>query len=723
MAFTDLANIAQQYGGGRPQPQLPPQQPQQPGPNDPGGGPPDQQSFTQSRTNPAQIAQAGGVGVGAPEGDPNQAAALENTGANKKDDTNKPAETDYPQPPFEPSIYSRPEPNRGPDKWGQAVPAVELAGLYNQVSVDPDLPPPRQAYSEIQNAGEYLQKFGAPGYGDPAGKAAFLANPLAAILDAFSHGKFSANYTQAALRGIYIRQQEMLEHNQQAWQNHQQFLLGVAPLINRLSFGDPQSVGQARRDLEDYLYRSNHGYLLGRLHNGDIKGVVEALNAEDAQMRRMMAAGTQLKKVSDANEVEKRELDTLGGHATSAGGLGGMFDTEHLPGRGGPSGPQTPTKDQEGGDFGGWESPHDQQIGENLIREGVDQATAKGIMEQAHKALNGYPGDFDLKKGGTASRLIGQATQALGARINKVSNYQDPSMDQEELSRQKQAEIDRIDKSQGNIIRGLKELRINPHSAEMAHGIHRHLVDLASKIYPNWNEGSYDQFQKVWNNANSRESQQLQAGNRAATQAVILTAAINRLKIPEDSTIPSNVWQEWVTQGYTSDPQYAALNEPLRAFASEIVYTQTGRAAVTPVTQFLKEVPLHAGKAQFRTMVRNAMIGTAHTVEQQNNLFRRQTGLSGDAPSADPDAMEIFSAYSRMNPNTGKFPTDAPVELRSVEPGPGQRVPKWMTKDQQYEPMSKQQYDGLKATIQKLEKQNPNDPRLPQLRHELGIAQ
>ena len=201
----------------------------------------------------------------------------------------------------------------------------------------------------------------------------------------------------------------------------------------------------------------------------------------------------------------------------------------------------------------------------------------------------------------------------------------------------------------------------------------------------------YHAYQNVWNNGNSQESRQLEAGNRATTQAVILEAAINRLKIPEDSTIPANVWNEWKTQGYTSDPQFAALNEPLRAFAGEMVFLQTGRVNVTPVTQFLKEVPLHAGKAALRTVVRQAMIGDLHTMEQKQGVFARQTGLDGQPPATDPDAMMLYDEFARSNPNTGAFGKDAPAELKSIEPSAEDRKrrPSWMTKDQQFEPMGR----------------------------------
>jgi hypothetical protein len=272
----------------------------------------------------------------------------------------------------------------------------------------------------------------------------------------------------------------------------------------------------------------------------------------------------------------------------------------------------------------------------------------------------------------------------------------------------------------------LKNLRIDPQTLTTAGGQRRRAVELTAQIYGNqWNQGMYHAFQTVWNNGNSQENRQIEAGNRGTTQAVILEAAINRLKIPEDSTIPANVWNEWKTQGYTSDPQFAALNEPLRAFAGEMVFLQTGRVNVTPVTQFLREVPLYAGKAALRTVVRQAMIGGLHTMEQKRGVFNRQTGLGGDPPATDPEAMMLYSQFARSNPNTGLFPKDAPTELKSLEPSAADRArrPSWRTPDQEYEPMTPEQYGGLKATIDKMRKDNPNDPRLPQLEHEYGIAQ
>jgi hypothetical protein len=235
----------------------------------------------------------------------------------------------------------------------------------------------------------------------------------------------------------------------------------------------------------------------------------------------------------------------------------------------------------------------------------------------------------------------------------------------------------------------------------------------------------FHQFHAVWNNERSPVSLQLAAGNRATTQAVVLEAAINRLKIPEDSTIPANVWNEWKTNGYTSDPQFAALNEPLRAFAGEYIYLTTGRVNVTPVTQFLREAPLYGGKAQLRTTLRQAMIGGLHIMEQRRASFNRETGLDGNPPATDPDAVTLYSVFARSNPNTGKFPKDAPSELFSIQPSAADmaRRPRWRTPDQEFEPMTTEEYGGLRATVDKMRKENPNDPRLPKLLHELGIQQ
>jgi hypothetical protein len=724
MSFTDLASLARD----RQQQQQPPPQPYQaPQPQgDPAAGPPDPRSFTQSATNPASIS--------------NQVASLEAGGgipaglesnvdlgdvAKTKDKTPDPnadtADATYPPVVFAPSDYRRPAANRGPDEWGQTPNAVRMAQAYPGLAPGPDMPQPREAYGEIRDSGHLLAQYAAPGAGQLYSQGSFLASPFAAILDAISQGKFSRNYTAAALRGLEIRQREMILKSEAAMEQHNQYLTNFGTLL-KIAEMDPSRRQEMERRVQDYIRVLQHPGLQAAYDARGLRGVAEWLNWEDAEMRRQLAATTQLRKVTDVDS-EQREWDAMGGRSSGALSGGGALgiDPAQLPGRGGPEAPQTPTKEQSDPTLQANEY-------EKRIMQGLGRPPSEswGVLQEARRRMNGEPDLWEHKRGGAPDNAIGQVQAILGHNIDRIAAMPTPEgQNQEEFARQKLDDIRKNNPQTAEDIENLKNLRLDPASIQQAGGQRRHAITLAQQVYPGWNQGSYHQFHQVWNNANSRESQQLQAANRASTQMVILEAAINRLKIPEDSNIPTNVLNEWKTQGWTSDPQFAALNEPLRSFAQETIFMQTGRVNVTPVQQFLREAPLYGGKAQLRTLVRQAAIGGLHTMEQQIGVYHNQTGMSDTPPSMDQTALTIFSDFSRSNPNTGVFDKDALPELKSIETTPEQRarVPKWMTKEQQYEPMTKQQWEGLRATIEQMRKNNPNDPRLPQLLHEFGIRQ
>jgi hypothetical protein len=586
------------------------------------------------------------------------------------------------------------------------------------------MPSPRDAYAEARDAGANMARYGAPGTAQLYSQGSFLMSPFAAILDAISQGKFSRNYTAAALRGLEIRQREAILKTEAAMEAHQQYLTGFGSIF-KLAEDGAISPAEAMERTRQYIAQLQHGPLQAEFERDGLRGVARWLNWEDAQLRRSMAATTQLRKVVDV-DADQRDLDALAGRPSSVGGGGGALgiDPNRLPGRGGPEAPVTPTKDQSDPALAYDQNSLERSIIGNLGLSS-DPRAGMGILNAARHRMNGEPEEIPIKQGSRADYMIGQAQQALGAAVDRVAKFNDPSMDPDEQSRQKLDAVRRINPALAQTVEGLKNLQTDPNSIEMKDAMRRRAIGLTQQIYPGWNQGSYHQFHQVWNNANSRESQQLQAANRASTQMVILEAAINRLKIPEDSSIPANVWNEWKTQGWTSDPQFAALNEPLRSFAQETIFMQTGRVNVTPVQQFLREAPLYAGKAQLRTTVRQAAIGGLHTMEQQIGVYHNQTGLSDMPPSMDQTALTIFGDFSRSNPNTGVFDKDALTELKSIEPTPEQRtrVPKWMTKEQQYEPLTKKELEGLKATIDQLRKKNPNDPRIPQLQHELGIRE
>jgi hypothetical protein len=613
----------------------------------------------------------------------------------------------------QPAVYRPPSPNRSPTELGDDWFPTKAAQTYPGIAPGPDMPTPQESYRVAADASNRMATWGSDQVSGAYSQSNLLMNPLAAIADAFSKGRFSQNFSAANLRGLQIQQYEALAALQRATELHQTELAGANRIANLEAAG---LINQptAERMMRDYLIQTGHQKYIPILDSHGIKGVWKLYQIEDAAWRQAHAGQVTLQKAldTDSNNATLRSWGFepgSGGTADMPGMTGGPEDKTA------PGGPKTPA---------GSAPPLEGEL-----------ATFNDLPPDAQNAAreiyngNPVPGLTDLGKSGpggaAAVDKINQMARALDSRVNRIAQYQKPGTDADELGQQKLDAIKRTDAKRGALIEGLKNLTIDPNDASLKGNARENAIVQTQQVFPGWNRNMFHQFSNVWNNGNSQENRQIEAGNRGTTQAVLLEAAINRIKIPEDSTIPANVWNEWKTQGYTSDPQFAALNEPLRAFAGEMVFLQTGRVNVTPVTQFLKEAPLHGGKAQLRTLLRQAMIGGMHTMEQKRGVFNRQTGLSGDPPAADPDAMMLYSVFARSNPNTGKFPKDAPSELLSIQPSPADMAkrPSWRTQEQEFEPMTREEYGGLKATVDKMRRDNPNDPRLPKLMHELGIAQ
>jgi hypothetical protein len=658
-----------------------------------------------SPTNPAQVAainpaipQVPGEPEQRPEDqtltDPNKARPDKEATAEE----GAPAEEAAPASDYNinpPAIY-RPPPHRSPTQLGDDWFATKAAQSYPGVSPGPDMPSPQEAYPSALDANSQNARWGSKPVADAYSQANLLLSPLAAVADAFSKGRFSQNYSAAALRGLQIQQYEWLQKNQQANELHQEELSGV----NRIAKMDQAGLishEQARNMMRDFLHEHQHDSYIPILDLHGTAGVFKLYQIEDANWRRSHAAATTIKKALNV-DGENAILRSWG---IESGG-----DTEGMD-----TGRDTaaPTPAAGGARLQGELAPF------NRLSE--DQQSA------AYSLFNGrgVPGMAELGKSGprgaAAVADINQMARALDARANRIASYQDPKADADELSQRKLDALKQMNPEYGSTVEGLKNLTIDPKTEQAKNRLHT--ITQTGQIFPGWNQDSYNQFHTVWNNANSKESQQLQAANRATTSIIPFEKAVNGLPISETASWPARVWAELKTKGATSDPAYAALNEPLRTLATEVVFASGGRSQVTSVQQFLREAPLTGSKSALRTLARQSMIGVKGIVDQQTNTFHKNTGLGGRPPAFDERSDQIMDALVRSNPNTGAFPKDAPIELRSVAPSEAQRKQQRLTPDKSWEPLTREDYDKRKRYIEK----NPNDPLIQLYMDELGIMQ
>jgi hypothetical protein len=647
-----------------------------------------------SQTNPAQVAM---LNPAIPQTGRTE-EPVEDATRNASKDAN--AAADYNLNP--PAIYRPPAPTRDPTQLGDDWFPTKAAQSYPGLAPGPDMPSPQESYNVAADASSRMGKWGPGPIADSYNQANLLMSPLAAVADAFSKGRFSQNFSVANLRGLQIQRYEAAAALEKAVEQHGEFLRG-ANVIAKSEAAGLLTADQARDEMQRYLIANGAQNLEPVLRDHGIKGVYKLLQIQDAEWRKAHSSlVTQQKTLNtEGNDETLRSWGFTGtGDIDTAGMSGGRLDHEATK-----AAPEARGPPMEG----------ELAVFNNLPEQGKDAA---------HAIFNGRPpaGLADLGKSGpggaNAVDKINQMARALDSRANKIAQYQNPKADPDELSQQKLDALRRTDPEYASVIEGLKNLTIDPNDERAVGNARVHAIAQTQQIFPGWNRDAYHQFHQVWNNAQSKESQQLQAANRATTSVIPFEKAVNGLPISETAAWPARVWAEIKTKGFTSDPAYAALNEPLRTLATEVVFASGGRSQVTAVQQFLREAPLTGSKASLRTLARQSMIGLKGIVDQQTNTFHKTTGLSGRPPAFDERSDQIMDALVRSNPYTGAFPKDAPVELRSVEPKAAQRNQR-LTPDKSWEPLTREDYDKRKRYIEK----NPHDPLIQLYIDELGILQ
>jgi hypothetical protein len=610
-------------------------------------------------------------------------------------------------PVWAPAVYRAPAPNRGPSGWGKPWWPTEAAKKYPGVAPGPDMPSPHESYKAIQAAGSSLAKWGSAPVQQHASVAAALAGQFAPILDAMSRGAFSSQYSGAVranmerqLQNLRIQQEQMLMASEEAVRIHQQEMLGYGRIFELHRTGELTD-REATEAAKILATRQQHSGMDVAINEKGIAGAWDLLNWEDAQMRQMDAANTTLRKAT-AGQTDAEEAAAWGNTGTPGGGVAGAFPGQ-LPSVGADAGAKTAEADAGA-------TPED------LGKDGYTPQEIEGISGM----VNDEPPEayHDLKKGAAEQRKLDQGANRVRAAITKVANQKADNTP--EASADKLEKIREINPEVADKLQGFADYSLNPNDQSIKN--RERWTSLAHQIFPNYNRAFYDTYHKQYENPSSQTGKQFTAANRATSQFTQLIGAINALPIAEDSTIPGSVMQEIKSKGFTGRPEYSALNETLRSFGTEVSAVEGGgRPAVTMVKELLREVPLHATKAQLRAAARQAMMGTEHIVDGLNQNFKQASGLDKDAPLFLPQAKELFSGAARMNPYTGEVPDDAPPELKVVGTTPEQRkhLPSWLTsggKKFDWKPLDQKTHDDLFQWL----KENPNDPYAAQLQLMLG---
>ena len=735
MTFTDLSSVARQ-GTLPPRPQ-PGQQPQEP---DPAQQPPDPRSFERlPPTNPVAALESQVPPPQIPTGFRGDDKADEEKDTAAKDaqqDARQDAQDDgedvlFPPPVFPPATYRPPTDSRNPSEWGTESGPLKLANSYASVASNPDMPSVPESYSEVAGSGEYLHQFAAPDVAEPAWRAALMASPLVWLLNGISQGRFSNNFNTADLNRLHAQQAELILNTNRAWAFHSDFMLGAGRIVAGI---DPAHPLEAAQQMEDYLNTHQHHYLIGTLHRQGLPGVVQALNDEDRQIRRMMNASSQIGKAAKGANTDMQELESLGvktGVSTeSTGPL--QFN---VPGRGSPEAPSTPAKDQTIAENQSL-SDLDKTIAGSLhfrTPDGVDHKIpidqAQTILREARRRAMGDPEEISTKSGSIGDNLIGQATMAYNRAAEQIMRYKEPASTnrtEDEVSQDKLASLDKAgfgDKA--GLLKANSEYQIPPGDTSTKDNA-RQILDRQTKaVFPRYNPGFYHTYHTVYENGGSRPALALQAAERLGSEAITFTRVVNGLPIGEEAGKLQTFITELREKGVSNNPKYGELNDIVQLVARDAVAIHgRGQTQVSFVQQIAAGMPLTASKGDFRAVFRDIVIGANNIINDEVAEFKKSSGLDRNPPYFSEQGNARIKAIVRGNPYMSTFDDKAPDELKNVaaevisDPKYRQKRPGWMTDSMMWKPMTEEEYDGRMNWL----KQNPKDPRAAAVRRELGLS-
>lgn len=636
---------------------------QQPGPNDPGGPPPDPRSLpVPTQINPAKASFTPQLPARNPTGPPgrdqtmqDQTAAGETPGWWRSEEQ-------------QPSQYIPAQPNRGFGRWGTPWWPIEAAMSVPNMVASPYMPSPMEAYGVMRGAGGQLGQWASPSVAQPAARAGSFAMSFAPILDLLSGGKFSHNFNAARLGTLKIQQEQMLIDAEQAAQNHTREMLAFGSVFKEAELG-AISADDARHRIRNLAIQTGHRNLIEILNTKDLAGVEKYLDWEDAKMRDLQAATHSLRRATGTSSESDAQLAEEWGKGPSTGG-GGLGSTP-LPEKPGYSQqaqatpPQAP--DAQAGDFV-----------DGLKKQlGLSDEQADAARDLAAGGNGGAAYDKLRKnKSRAAQELaapINRAADAMKARLDQ--RLHDPNMSRED----KLHELSQISPEKADLVRGLLDYGADSDKLPAAHGERERLMGYALAINPRWKAGNFKIVQK-YHDANTSEGLRVQRVSSLDSAFWSLNSVVGHMS--ETDKIPTNVMRQWLAGHYSGDPKWDELYSAIRGIAIDTIAIQTGsgRPALNLVRDMVKHMLTTNSPASIRAQALVDARGAYGQIVTLRQQFRDEVGdPHAQLPFFNPDVGEKFQAWLRMNPYTGQIPEDAPSSIRGVGKSTDQKnLPSWI---------------------------------------------
>jgi hypothetical protein len=545
-----------------------------------------------------------------------------------------------------PSIYRPPSPNRDPTQLGDDDFSIKAAQNYPGIPPGPDMPSAQESYPVMRDANSRMATFGSEPVADAYGRANFLMNPLAAVADAFSQGRFSQNFSIANLRGLQIQRAEWLAQQEQAIQIHGEFLRG-ANTIAKAEGAGLLNKDQAEGAMRNYLIQSGHQKMLPILESHGIKGVYKMLQIEDAEWRKAQSGlVTQQKSFDTAGRDEIRRQFGFGPGGDDTGGMTGGTEDRAAP-RAAPSGSAL---------------TGDMAVFNQLPTEAQD--AAREIFKG--RGVAGLD-RFDKVDPVNAGR-IDQMARGLDAQARKAAQYRDPDPNksiQQQLA-EKSARLGKVDPELPAIMQAMTTYQVDPKSEEG-----KRWVQLAQAYDPRYKPGNFTNAQR-WFNQDSNERKVIE---RAAQ---IPQATLNVLKnlnvFDESASVIQNNFQKWTSGLLGNDDRFKIAFDAIFDLEQHVqaVASLTGTPRVTTLMAKIQNLGSTASPMQVRGAIMPDVISAYRLLGTAQHDFEQSTNRHELVPGVDPKNTRVFRDIVRMNTKTGQMPEDAQPESLSVSRSPSE---------------------------------------------------
>jgi hypothetical protein len=607
-----------------------------------------------------------------------------------------------PAAPLPPQRYT-PASTRPHKQWGAAPWAVLAAKHYPSIADSTFMPSPREAPHVIRGAAGQLAPWTPPQLSTQYNALQGIARLIGPVMDFYSGGAFGRGWDTANEKRLSFQREQfemgrerMMDMSRNVIMQHKQMLMDYQQIFEEYEQGG-LSKEQAEQEVADLANRNNDPGLVQLLHNGGLKGVNNFLSWQDAKLMDMWGSyaslandraskkGSKAGTAADPDEWLKSSAGLGGGGRPLPGGAMDEAET-----------PETPVADTEDAETDTVEgTDYDKELEKNF-----PDLAGPGIKAAHDIVQNGEVPGMTKAEG---RQLHPQAYHMAASAAGQINSAIDQVAANPRMSTpDKLQAIGKIDKTVPGIVSSLADYSTDPKDLPLA--VRARFINLAQRVDPSYKPANFKDAHK-FSDPNSTENKVNTRAADAMQSTINVLAQTNRTG-DESQPIPKRELEKMIAGTITGDDAYAALYNALRVWGQNVnqVTSLTGNPRVTLVHDMLAHLGPTASPRTIRQQVMQEM-QDVWSIAGNNQQQWERLGKRDLVPGLTPQVWRDYSAFLRMNPETGEMPSDASRELRNVSRDPSKASPR-VKEDERWTPPTLQQVhtmqDWLRVNADKI---------------------